>query len=413
MAPSLIQTSAPRTVDRLQYGLDAGVALCIGLIPVFHLPALQLILVLILGSVLLRGGQTFTGLPRLGWPHILILQFALYFMINAWIYPSFEGNMRHFQRTAVESWGMTLFGFGLTWLYLAQGRDFMIPLQKWMPPALGLSFLIMSYFFIGPQGARAQAFSTNALLPPMWYLTLTLICFCNFATMTNRDKIIRLVLLGTAAIMCLYSGGRMILIIWLLCTMLLAVYVVRTRRRNTRPFRDLILLLVPLLGLLGLLALLDAVTGRTIAIRFAYTFETLSRNGLSSEGFFRLEIWAAALDIIKQYLPFGAGQVNERLLIHKIIEREWWFFAHQTYLSYLIAGGWIALVSGLLFQGAGFVLLTRTMMPAALGLVLVPGLNGLTDSVFQSFFSVQLYMLLILLLTHSQVVTRQVHPKVG
>lgn len=408
-SPASSTTDAPG-IDRLQNGIDAGIALCLGLIPAFHLVALQLALVLIILSVALRGRDVFSNLPPLGWPEILILQFAIYFLFNACAYPSLEGNMRHFQRIALESWGMTLLGFGLTWIYLAEGRDFLVALQRWTPIGLAISFFVMSYFFFGPQGSRAQAFSTNTLVPPMWYLTLTLICFCNFAQMSKNAQITRLLLLGSAAVMCFYSGGRMILIIWLISTLVLASHLLMTRRESPSLVRSFAGLLLGTIGLLALFYALDILTGRTITMRFIYTYDNLTEVGLSSSAFFRLDIWAASLEVIRDYLPFGAGQVNERFLIHQIIERDWWFRAHQTYLSYLIAGGWIALVSGLLFQGAAFALFTRALFPAGLGMVLVPGLNGLTDSVFQSFFSVQLYMLLVLLLVHSKKHSA-VHPK--
>lgn len=406
MTFSHTQPNTTAKVERIQHGIDAGIALCLGLIPSFHLLALQLILVLILASVLLRGRRALTGLPRFSRPHALILQFAVYFFLNALLFTSLDGNMRHYQRVALESWGMTFLGFALTWLYLGNNRDFMIPLQKWMPLGLTISFITMSYFFSGPQGARAQAFSTNALVPPMWYLTLTLISFCDFNTMSARNRLIRVALLGASAVMCLYSGGRMILIIWLLTTVFLALYIVRTKQRTAPVLKDLSVVFVIIVAVLGLLYLLDAVTGGTIAMRFTYTIDTLSQNGLSGDGFLRLQIWASALEVIQQNLPFGGGQVNERLLIHEVLKHEWWFRAHQTYLSYLIAGGWIAFVSGILFQSAGLVLFTRSMMPAALGLVVVLGLGGLTDSVFQSVFAVQLYMLLLLLLVHSQTIRK-------
>lgn len=392
--------------ERLQHGLDAGIAICLGLIPVLYLLALQLIMVLLLASVLLRGKDMFTTLPRFGWPQVMLLQFAIYFALNIWLYPLVKDGIGPFRQVALESYAMTLFGFGVIWLYLGRGRDFMIPLQRWTPLALVMSFCVMSYFFFGPQGARSQAFSTNALVPPLWYLTVTLICFCNFKKMSYGQQIFCFALLGTAAVMCLYSGGRMILMIWLLCTIILAMYLLRLRTHARHSLKDLITLLGLILAVIGVIYILDTISGRTITIRFIYTFESLRDNGLSSATFYRLELWSAAMDIIKQTLPFGAGQINERFLINGIIEREWLFLAHQTYLSYLIAGGWIALLSGIVFQCAGLGLFTRSMMPAALGVVVVPALNGLTDSVFQSFFSVQLYILLVLLLIHSQTVRK-------
>lgn len=385
-----------------------AISFSIGLVPSFHLVALQAALLFLLLPAALHGRSVLSNLPRLGWPHVMMLQFVLYFGLNIWLYPSLEGNIPHLRSVAFESYGMTLFGFVVIRLYLGRGHDVMVPLQHWIPVGLFVSFCVMTFFVFGPQGARAQAFSTNALVPPMWYLTLTLICFCGFSEMTRGLKISRLTLLGAAAVMCLYSGGRMILIIWLLCALVLGLYLLQIQRRHTPLWKNLLLVLSALFAALLLLYVIDDLSGRTLVFRFTYTFEKIADNGLTRQNFYRLELWSAAWQVIERSLPFGAGQVNERLLIHRLILRDWWFTAHQTYLSYLISGGWVALASGLVFQSAGYRLFTREMLPAALGIVLVLALNGLTDLVFQSFFTVQLYMLLLMFTLHSQ---RQRNPE--
>lgn len=385
--------------NRVQMFLNNTIALCLGLIPVLHLGALRLVTLLVLVSVILRGRSNFTKPPKLIWPYLLIAQFVVYFTLNAMLYPSMEGNMRHFQRVALESWSMTVVGFGLLFLFVSKNRDFIAHIQRWMPVGLLLSFLIMSYFFFGPQGSRAKAFSTNTLVPPVWFLALTLICFCNVFVMPRRDQFCRGLLFLLAAVMALYSGGRIILAIWFVCGTCLGVYLLLMRPAQTRPLRDFSVLVVALLSCLVAIYFVDEMMGGTLSMRFGYTIEHLSNEGLSSTSFFRLEIWAAASEVIKTYWPLGAGQVNERFLIHEIIARDWWFRAHQTYMSYLIAGGIVALISGLLFQTAALYFCTRTLFPAMLGLFLVPGLSGLTDSIFQSVFSVQLYMTFVFLLS--------------
>jgi hypothetical protein len=399
-------TPAPRRFDFVQNILAAAVVLCFGLIPSFHLVALQLATILILISVLLRGRTVFRNLPKLQWFHILLLQFVLIFTLNAILYPSMAGNMRHFQKVALESWGMTFIGFVLIWLYLGQFARGTYDLRKafvqWLPIGLFISFLTMSFFFFGSQDVRVRAFSTNPLVPPMWFLSLSLISFCWFHDLSTTQKLIRIALMTLAAIMALYSGGRMILVLWALSATALAICLVmiqpqplgtKSKRKRNIAFVGLGVIL----GLLGLLAI-DKLIGGTMTFRILYTIDSLRNGGLSAERFLRVEIWTAALRIVSEFWPLGAGQVNERLLIHEIIERDWWFRAHQTYLSYLIAGGLPALISGLLFQSAGLTFLSRNMLPAALGLVAVLGLSGLTDSVFQSFFTVQVYMMLVILL---------------
>lgn len=59
-----------------------------------------------------------------------------------------------------------------------------------------------------------------------------------------------------------------------------------------------------------------------------------------------------------------------------------------------------------LFQAAALCFFTRALFPAALGLFLVPALSGLTESFFQSVFAVQLYMLLVFLVSGELLPTR-------
>lgn len=339
--------------DRVQLFLNGGIAFCLGLVPVVHLPTLRVATALILLSVLLRGKSIFKDVPTRFWPYFLLLQFALYFTFNAMVYPSMEGNMRHFQRVALESWSITLLGLLLVWVFVSKNRDFMVHYQRWTPFALLGSFLIMSYFFFGPQGSRARALSTNALLPPIWFLTLTLICFCSFFGMSKAAQIFRGALMLLAAFMALYSGGRMILAIWFICAASLGSYLCFIRPNSQRPVRDLGYLLFAMVALVVLLYAVDAAMGGTLDMRVRYTINHLRSDGLSSDAFFRLELWAAANEVIATYWPMGAGQVNESFLIHNIIDRGWWYRAHQTYLSYLIAGGLVALLSGLLFRKRG------------------------------------------------------------
>jgi hypothetical protein len=51
-------------------------------------------------------------------------------MLNAVLYPSLEGNMRHFQRVALETWSLTLVGLGLMWLFVNKNWDFINSIQR-------------------------------------------------------------------------------------------------------------------------------------------------------------------------------------------------------------------------------------------------------------------------------------------
>ena len=126
-----------------------------------------------------------------------------------------------------------------------------------------------------------------------------------------------------------------------------------------------------------------------------FTYESISAK------FIRLKIWDGALTIIWENLWFGIGQVNERFAIRQELEWERWLYSHQTYLSYLIAGGIPALISGLFMQSPvlAFLKSTRrsTMLPAFLGLGVAVTMNCFTDSIFNSAANVQMFMVATLI----------------
>ena len=377
--------------------LAAGIIVCFGLIPSFHLAALQMLTLLMLVHVVLCGRFAFARPANVGIAHLFLAQFIIISALNAYAFTSLEGNLRHFRSVALESYAVTAVGTVLALVFVHRQRDLKALIIRWLPVGLILSFVTMCVFFFAVQGNRAQAFSPNALLPPIWFTALTFASFCWFHDLSRPHKILRLGLLALAAIMGLMSGGRMILLIWIFGSALLLAGLVLTRP-NRRPLRDLALL-VPGFGiaLAGLLTL-DALTGGTVAMRAMHTVNSFRDFGLSKQGFFRLELWHAALQIIEQTWPWGAGIVNEKYLLYQLVERDWWYRAHQTYLSYAIGGGVIGVVSGLMLQVACLGLLKgaasrRAFWPATLGLFAVPALNGLTESVFQSYLNVQVYVL--------------------
>ncbi|MGH1354031.1 MAG: hypothetical protein ACRBBS_02975 [Thalassovita sp.] len=89
----------------------------------------------------------------------------------------------------------------------------------------------------------------------MWFLSLTLISFCWFHDLSRNDKVIRFALLALAGLMATYSGGRMILLLWLLSGAALGVYLLLTRPKQTstppRHGPDLALLMLELRCSLG------------------------------------------------------------------------------------------------------------------------------------------------------------------
>jgi O-antigen ligase len=191
-----------------------------------------------------------------------------------------------------------------------------------------------------------------------------------------------------------------VMLAWEVCGCALAVWFYIQAERKHRP-RVLLGIGLSLAVSLIVIVMGDALSGGLLMARMTsflqvdFTYDSLSQQ------FLRLQIWTGALSIISDNAWLGIGQVNERIAIQQNIGWEHWFRAHQSYLSYLIAGGMPALISGLLMQSPVLALLSAAkrsaLFPAFLGLGVVVTLNCLTDSIFQSGVSVQAFMLTTLL----------------
>lgn len=391
--------------EKIQSLLSIGIIFCTGLFPAIYLPALQLAALFALIGAALNAKTVFREGVQLRWHHLAIAQFLILSLLNTLYFPSLDGNKLHYKPLAIEALSLSFLLLGALILFMHKRRGMEQIWQKWLPLGLITSFAIMSlYYFSGSQGLRPKGFTPNALYPPMWFLTLTLISFCGFASMSARAKQLRYLLLGMAALMAMYSGGRLSLIAWLIATLFLASQYLPKDDPKARK-RALGLAIGGFALLLALVFIVDHANDGTMLFRLYFTAQTLL-SGQAADNFFRLEIWSAAWSIIAERPILGHGQVNERFLLQQILQKDWWFRSHQTYLSYWIGGGLLGLISGIALQLAALDLFSRRsgafLRPAAFGLVIILGLHGLTESVFQSFVAVQMFILLIFLRLPSQ-----------
>lgn len=387
-----------------QYYALAGAVFLLGLFPTFFLPVLQLALVLLLIGLFVnwRGCDraAFSALfePR----YIAFAQFCVFFFINAALYPVWEGSRVHHRPIALESWSISLLCLivlGL-WLNMQRPADIKRALIQWLPAGLSISFAAATLVVVfGDQGPRVPLFTPNALVPPFWFLTLTMTSFAWFFEMSRAHRIWRLGLFVLAGVMAVYGGARLIMLAWMLCAVALTVWFliqVSAKRRLMVLMRAGLSIAICAVGIV----LVDALTGAGFVQRMAqfsqvdFTYESISAQ------FPRLQIWIGALSLISDNALLGIGQVNEKFAMNLELEWERWFRAHQTYFSYLLAGGPLALISGLLMQSPVLAFLARdkrlALFPVFLGLGVVVTLNCLTDSIFQSAVSLQAYMVITL-----------------
>jgi hypothetical protein len=372
----------------------------LGLFPTLFLPVLQLMLLVMLAELLWRARRiTQSDLYGIfNWSNAAVWQFLFFFLINAYVFDLLPGSWTHVRSVALESWSGTLASSFvlMLWLQIQGASKIKQAIQRWLPLGLMGSFAIATYFYIfSYPGERIQMFTPNALNPPLWFLIFTLISFCWFEQMNRTQKWIRLALFAMAGIMAVYAAARFLMCAWMLSALLLAVYTITLAPLHQRLPRMGALTVTALAIVSGVLVI-DYFAGGLMMERFANLLEVRSDPARWPKELPRLVIWPAAISVVQENWALGIGQVNERIAIKTLLEWDHWFRAHQTYLSYLIAGGVPALISGLLYQAPILRLIQRShiraMFPAFIGLGIVLTLNAATDSIFQSVVGVQAYM---------------------
>lgn len=398
----VMRDSSPHLTGKIITGLDAAIIFCIGLFPAANLKALQIIMLLTLIGALLRGLSRAPQKMRLSWPHLALLQFALFFGLNALLFTPLPEVPPHIRPVALEAWGAAILCLFVLWYHLGDGRDLGPHWRFWLPLGLLGSFAIMTSDFIfdwGNSAGRTSAFAPNSLTPPTWFLALTLVSFSQFSALSKAAKALRFLLFFLSAVMIVYAGARFAGLAWIASAVFLTGYLIWLSPQEKRRRRGAWLILS--LGAASVAAVvMDQLAGGIMAGRVSETLDGLSNP--QSMTFYRLKLWSAALQVIPEHLPWGVGQVNERAVLSAKVADGQSYRAHQTYLSYLITGGVLALLSGLIFQAAPVFLLgkrlRRAMLPAAAGLIGVMALNGLTDSIFQIYVFVQAYFATTILL---------------
>ena len=380
-------------------------ALLLGLFPAFSLLALRIMLLIVVLSVAVRFRQVDRGVFNQirNYPNFAFAQFAVFFLVNALVFDVLDGNRSHYRAVALENWSVTFICLGVfaLWFRLHSPNDVKQALIRWLPVGLTGSFLVATAVYIfGNQGPRIEILSSGPLSPPFWFLVLTMCSFSWFSEMSRRHKVWRLALLFMAGVMVIYGGARLVMLAWIFSGAVLAVWLYLRAEPQQRKRVILGTCLCIVLGVGGMV-LADFFAGGRLTARMAsfskvdFTYDSISAQ------FLRLKIWSTALSIIAENPLLGIGKVNERFALNAELNWDKWFRAHQTYLSYLIAGGIPALISGLIMQSPVLAFLKSTnrsaMLPAFLGLGVVVTMNCLTDSIFQSGVNVQVFMVATLI----------------
>lgn len=379
--------------------------LLLGLFPAIFLPALQLMLLIVLYGTFISYRRANIRIREIlmRWRYLAFAQFYIFFFLNALIYPVWSDAGEHARAAALESWSIGLFALFVVafWIEMQNPDDLKWGIVNWLPAGLILSFGIATIMYVlAGKWSRIAIFTPNPLIPPFWFLVLTITSFSWFCEMQYKQKLLRVVIFFMAGVMAVYGGARLTILAWVLCGVILLIwfYIQAEKGEKNRFLFGAVFIATICIG--GVL-MVDYFVGGLLMYRLEGSFQiSLSYESLILQ-FPRLKIWSGAMPIVLDNFWSGIGGANERFAINRELDWELWYRAHQTYLSYIISGGIIALISGLIMQSSVVIFILRKrcskFFPAFLGLGVVITLNCLTDSVFQSGVSVHAFMIITLI----------------
>lgn len=104
-----------------------------------------------------------------------------------------------------------------------------------LPAGLLVSFAVAKGFFLSsPPETRITILTPNALVPPLWFLILTVLSFCWFGQRSRGAKLLRLALFAMAGLMALYGSALLVLLAWVIAGLLLPFCVWRISQGSRR-----------------------------------------------------------------------------------------------------------------------------------------------------------------------------------
>lgn len=385
--------------------LIVALMLLLGLFPAIFLPILQLMLFIVLYGIVISYKFLDVKFSKLflRWRYFSFAQFYILFFLNSLLYPVWDSSGEHVRAVALESWSIGLFTLfaAAFWLEMQKPDDLKWGVINWLPLGLILSFGIATIMYVlAGKWSRIAIFTPNPLIPPFWFLVLTMASFSWFFEMKYKQKLLRVVIFFMAGVMAVYGGARLAILAWTLCGVILSIWFYIQAEKEEKNIFLIGTCLSAIICIGGVLAADFFVGGLLV-----YRLEGLFNANFSFENliiqFPRLKIWSGAMSIVVENFWNGIGSVNEQFAIGRELNWELWYRAHQTYLSYIIAGGVTALISGLIMQSSVMIFMLRKnrtkFFPAFLGLGFVVTLNCFTDSVFQSAVAVHAFMVITLI----------------
>ena len=306
--------------------------------------------------------------------------------------------------------------------------------QAVVPLSLLAAFAVLSaYMFLGINGCRVQVAAAWPFIPGIIFTTLTLLLLLGWEEKTKPQRYLRLLLIALSIVVVLaYTGSRGVAVGQF--AVLAAIMLLRCVRRFRSGLPTLSelsaavaagLMLCLLVGiatgcrgfsrwpaLLDVVSSLEAtqskepasktpvetIVGTIVTESQAAAVSTTtattaasSTAALSSDRSItlRLDMWIASLEAVRQAPLFGHGALSLRPIIEDRFHFE---HNHNQYLAWLVTGGAVFLVIGLLFLFTP-ALVSNGLAPVDRAVIIlsVTGLWGIT-MIFDAFLSLDFYL---------------------
>ncbi len=317
---------------------------------------------------------------------VLVGQHFLLLLVNAAVFAPRPDVVEPTPDDAISLWLGALIVFPLLLLRARQIADVSRLWRVLGPVALIASIACLAWEHFATLECRLAFLSRGPLLPPLWFTILTIATFAGWDRLTSSERALRYVLVAlTVTATVGFAGARTMLLIQLICFPLLGVLLSWNRPWRRWAAHSALMGGALAAGLVAglafdqradcgfgqrLLALFDvaeilfgdapspessllpppALGGEHASFQRDIAPASYATDAASAasaepvvrEAMRRPEMWSDAVDLIRDRPLFGYGFVNEPPLAGQYPN------FHQQYLSWLIWGGPLMLLSGLL-----------------------------------------------------------------
>lgn len=331
--------------------------------------------------------------------NLFLILFVLYFFFNFIVFTEISHEAFFFGISHAIASLVTILVLGMA--QQAQGLDQTKTAETALIYGICITLAVLGAFRLGvftEMQCRVQAFSYNSLAIPLIFGPLAAWAAITSATRpASSDIKIALLLMLPVMVGGFYGGSRTLFASSILAVIVFSLAIAIIRKSSRFMLISVALLIVTITATV----LMDYITQCNFIVRFTNTLGDAAQGSLGdSSSKVRFILWETVLNLSIERPIFGYGSAVERSLIEA--NTGYYFYAHSQYLSWLLNGGIIGLVLGLLalIQGwltatrnAGFIGFTfMAVVPIYMG---VPLLTNSDLNVTQSLHIFLVYKLLL------------------